>query len=42
MQKKRNNHLDKHGLLVDLEIRIRDEIYENGKEIMKLRRDQSE
>lgn len=37
LYKQRNNHLDKHGLLVDLEIRIRREMYDNGKQIMKLR-----
>ena len=35
--KNRNKHLDKLGLLIDLEVRIREDIYNNGKEIMRLR-----
>ena len=35
--KNRNKHLDKLGLLIDLDVRIREDIYNNGKEIMRLR-----
>lgn len=35
--KKRNKLLDEHDLLIDLYIRINEDIYQNGKEIMKLR-----
>lgn len=35
--KNRNKRLDKLGLLIDLEVRIREDIYNNGKEIMRLR-----
>lgn len=35
--KQRNKLLDEHSLLVDLYIRINQEIYDNGIKIMKLR-----
>ena len=35
--KDRNKLLDEHDLLIDLYMRINKDIYQNGKEIMKLR-----
>ena len=35
--KQRNKLIDEHSLLIDLYMRINQDIYENGKEIMELR-----
>ena len=35
--KQRNKLLDEHSLLIDLYMRINQDIYDNGKEIMRLR-----
>lgn len=36
--KQRNKLIDEHSLMIDLYVRINQDIYENGSKIMKLRR----